>query len=363
VLYGKDANALIIEDAAIAARYLAEWQLLREDPSRARIATANEKPALFQQSDGTQVRSWFAPVRNGADLADVRRYVASARSAILFAVGPRTRTSVVDDILRLSGSRYVAGVARPVDGAKQVVVYEHGEQLVVTPQRLPSSVFSRAGLKAYAVSLPIGSRLIVVDPLSDNPVVITGSYTFNAVASSRNDDDLLIIEGNRALAQQCAVHIKGLIDHYAFRGRANASRARLNVVLRPDESWQRRFMTGERAREIRFWMGTLGEVHSVPLGAEASDLAPRSKRPPSAKKAATKKASTKKASTKKASTKKASTKKARSSAKAPGGSGFVGSSQGGTKSTFRKTAKKTAKKKTSAQNLPKPAKKKKAKKK
>jgi hypothetical protein len=283
-LYGQDSNVLILEDRAIAARYLDQWHRLRKDISITPMAAANAKPAVFALPDGVRARLWFAPVRDGVDLADVARCVAAARSAVLFAIGPLARKSVLDDVLRRSGRLYVAGVARSSETGKQVVVYQHGTETLATPDRLPSDAFDTAGVKMNVVGLPIGSRLIVIDPFGDRPVVITGSHTFSENASRTTDNDLLIIEGNRALATQCAVHIQGLIAHYALRATARALKApsRAALMLHSDDAWQERFMQGEREREIRFWMGTLGTARASPQPARASDAAPRSAKPPGA---------------------------------------------------------------------------------
>jgi hypothetical protein len=324
-LNGQDSNALIIEHRQIAARYFQQWQRLHDDLSITPLAAANAKPSTFTMTDGSSATLRFAPVRNGIDLADVRRHVESARSAILFAVGPRASRSIVDDILRLSGRRsgrlHVAGVARSFAG-KQVTIHHHGNEVAVTPDRVPNSAFDDDGPRKNAASLPIGSRLIVIDPFSDSPVVITGSHTFSESASRKNDEDLLIIVGERALAAQCAVHIQGLIDHYAFRARTLATKASFSSALRADDGWQQPFMTGEREKEIRFWMGTLSARPSAPQASRAPDLAPRSKRPASAGKAPA--------------------KKARSSAKSPGG--FAKKKPATKKKAAKKQVKKQAKK-------------------
>jgi PLD-like domain len=325
-LYGRDSNALVIDDAAIAARYLDQWQRLSADPSAPDIMAANAKPADFTLADGSRARLWFAPVRNGADLAELRGHLAAARYGILFAMGPRGRKSIIDDILQVSGRVYVAGVAPSLDAGRQITVHQHGTEARVAPERVPSDAFGIVGLRMENVRMLVGSRLIVIDPFSDDAVVIAGSHGLSDGASRMNDDDLLIIQGNRDLAAQCAVHIKGLIDHYAFRAHARASKARTPLVLRPDDGWQRPFMTGEHEKEIRFWIGLGSEVRSAPQDIKALTTAPRSTES--------------------------------RSKKSLGGSGSAAFSRKGAKRTRRKTANKS-----STKSRPRTVKKKKAKKK
>lgn len=46
----------------------------------------------------------------------------------------------------------------------------------------------------------VHSKVIVIDPNGDKPIVVTGSHNFSAAVSGKNDENLVIIEGNKALA-------------------------------------------------------------------------------------------------------------------------------------------------------------------
>ena len=46
----------------------------------------------------------------------------------------------------------------------------------------------------------IHSKVIVLDPFGDNPVVMTGSHNLGYKASHENDDNLVIVAGNAPLA-------------------------------------------------------------------------------------------------------------------------------------------------------------------
>jgi phosphatidylserine/phosphatidylglycerophosphate/cardiolipin synthase-like enzyme len=90
-------------------------------------------------------------------------------------------------------------------------------------------------IRAAAVRVPFGNfvpellsaghaiihdKIIVIDPCdADECVVITGSHNLGYKASYCNDDNLVIVRGNQALAQAYAVHVLDLYDHYVFRAR------------------------------------------------------------------------------------------------------------------------------------------------
>lgn len=300
-LFAQDSNALIIEHPAIAGRYQAQWRLLRAAELGAAMRKRNAQPMATDIAEGVRVTLRFAPVPSGQDLGHVRACIAGARSGILFSIGPQASaaSSLVSDMLGRQVSRlYVAGVTRSSNVMTRVVVHQHGAELAAQAERMPKDAFGIAGLRANAVSRPIGTRLIVIDPFGERPIVITGSHTLTRGASAHNEEDLLIIEGHRGLAQACAVHIKGLIDHYAFRSRLGKARVPMALVLRPDDSWLKPHMTDVRQRELGFWLGTLSAPRSprgveVARGGATASAAPKKTASRKAAKRPTKKPTTK----------------------------------------------------------------------
>jgi phosphatidylserine/phosphatidylglycerophosphate/cardiolipin synthase-like enzyme len=53
----------------------------------------------------------------------------------------------------------------------------------------------------------VHSKVVVVDPFSETPIVITGSHNLGPKASTTNDDNMAIIENAPGLACTYAVNI------------------------------------------------------------------------------------------------------------------------------------------------------------
>jgi phosphatidylserine/phosphatidylglycerophosphate/cardiolipin synthase-like enzyme len=134
-----------------------------------------------------------------------------------------------------------------------------------------------AMVRAAAVRIPFGNlrpelltaghaiihdKIIVIDPLDkDRCTVITGSHNLGYKASYCNDENFLIIEGNRDLAVSYAVHVIDLYEHYLMRARLEenirrdimagklksyeeaAARVVPHGLLRLDDSWQKNKLT------------------------------------------------------------------------------------------------------------------------
>ena len=58
---------------------------------------------------------------------------------------------------------------------------------------------------------------MLVDPLGEQPVVVVGSANFSAASTLDNDENMLVIRGNAAVADIYLGEFMRLFSHYAFR--------------------------------------------------------------------------------------------------------------------------------------------------
>jgi phosphatidylserine/phosphatidylglycerophosphate/cardiolipin synthase-like enzyme len=64
----------------------------------------------------------------------------------------------------------------------------------------------------------IHDKIVVIDPMSETDCeVITGSHNLGFKASYANDENMLVLRGNKALALAYTTHILDIYDHYKFR--------------------------------------------------------------------------------------------------------------------------------------------------
>ena len=63
----------------------------------------------------------------------------------------------------------------------------------------------------------VHDKILVIDPFSDNCVVITGSHNLGYKASYNNDENLVIVRGHRLLAEAYAAHCSDIFEHYRWR--------------------------------------------------------------------------------------------------------------------------------------------------
>jgi len=63
----------------------------------------------------------------------------------------------------------------------------------------------------------IHSKFLLVDPLGDDPIVVTGSANFSEASTTGNDENMLIIRGDRRVADIYFTEFNRLFNHYYFR--------------------------------------------------------------------------------------------------------------------------------------------------
>jgi phosphatidylserine/phosphatidylglycerophosphate/cardiolipin synthase-like enzyme len=76
----------------------------------------------------------------------------------------------------------------------------------------------------------IHSKFLLMDPLGDDPIVVTGSANFSDASTKGNDENMLIIRGNRRAADIYFTEFQRLFNHYYFRAVHTQA-----TKLRPDD--------------------------------------------------------------------------------------------------------------------------------
>ena len=88
----------------------------------------------------------------------------------------------------------------------------------------------------------IHSKFLLMDPLSKDPIVVTGSANFSKASTNDNDENMLVIRGDRRVADIYFTEFNRLFYHYYFRSIQETT----GVVDHLDHSIRR--VSGDRMR-------------------------------------------------------------------------------------------------------------------
>jgi phosphatidylserine/phosphatidylglycerophosphate/cardiolipin synthase-like enzyme len=310
-------NSIIARSPKLAAEYKKYWDRLKTDTGKPRGkagATALQGPALrtpdanggkptpVQIEDGScAIDIWFSPNTPSArgknktneacppDLAEVFSIIQGAQQAILFLAFQPGAPSIVDEIAKAEAAKpslFVRGALTDAGAANRFYVGIKGEAPAKAQKRpkgsppLPQDyrVISARGVKdnigiwenelnsaGHAV---IHDKILVVDPFSDNCVVVTGSHNLGYTASYNNDENMAIIRGHRAIAEAYAAHVLDIYDHYAWRYWLEQKKYdAVWTFLTPNDTWQNSYFDAQnkvKSAELNFWLSASPSTDALP---------------------------------------------------------------------------------------------------
>ncbi|MYN17370.1 phospholipase [Rugamonas sp. FT107W] len=263
-------NVLVLERPGTANRFYQQWRKLAEvgDDMPEQLRVDNGKASV----DGN-ITTFFAATKGQAEFAPVLDAIAKAKHGVLFLMFMPGQSPLLEALLARvaeADAPYIRGVVSAVTQSEKGVVTEHNAQVIangVDPQRFHNEVlkpdgvppanlpkwaleeFQRSMYLSAGLNAIVHSKTLVIDPFSDDCVVVTGSHNFSPAASGKNDENLVIIRGDKALAQAYAVHIEGVYDHFAWRAFLSNG-GDPATIYQPLTGWQ----SGNRAKELAFWM-------------------------------------------------------------------------------------------------------------
>jgi len=189
----------------------------------------------------------FSPRNGEKDLNVFVDLIAAAKNDVLFATAFVLPKKIVDAL-----------IGKPNDPILRLGVQNKDNNKIAGFHRDRTAQFVATALLKYGIEgwmLPetkpgglgdilIHTKVVVVDFTSDNPVVISGSHNLSVPASSKNDENFLIIQGNTDLADRYGVEVMRIYDHYRARWVAEQiakGEFAGGGLLTPNDSWTVRY--------------------------------------------------------------------------------------------------------------------------
>lgn len=267
-LYTQVNNAVLINDPVVAGWYFDEWNQL--------LKAGNDYPKTYidYNSKGHTpdkgVTTWFAPVNAQQDMNAARTLIANAKNGILFLFfNPGTTdtlySAIMDKYTKSTDPFFVHGIMNQDPGGKVhplIFIHKGNQESTNYDTLMPKSIndeFSYWSSEIKPKMVTIHSKVVVIDPFGQSPIVMTGSHNDGNKASEFNDDNLNIIQ-NPELARQYAVNILSVYDHFHWRYSLaqNNQGAVAYKGLSTDPNWMQSYLAGNNLTELDFLLGAQG---------------------------------------------------------------------------------------------------------
>jgi phosphatidylserine/phosphatidylglycerophosphate/cardiolipin synthase-like enzyme len=227
-IYGHSNLGHLSGDAAIAQTFVDYWEQLYENPGTAELqkwVDANSPPPDIAHSAPLVPRGVTSVFSPRSDVTALERYVqlASRADQAIFFTAPFgvTKRFEVEFRERRDIPRYLLLDKRTND---MELARADPNNSIAVGAYLGQPGGYRQFMQEYLTGLNshvkfIHTKYLLVDPLTDNPVVVTGSANFSDPSTTDNDENMLVISGDRRVADIYLTEFMRLFTHLRFRGR------------------------------------------------------------------------------------------------------------------------------------------------
>lgn len=261
-IFGQSNVVHVVEDPDVAAAYLACWQQLATNPKKKTLAPALTAGFPLPPDSSAGVTPIFSP-RDSLDALDHYAQLAAGATDALFmtfafgmheffAEAYRTGTAFLRYALfETALGPGVRKEKRAEAFADFVALRKMPENRFAVGSHISINHLDRwlaeelTGLNTHVKY--VHTKYMLVDPLGPDPIVVTGSANFSAASTNKNDENMLIIRGNRRVAEIYLGEYLRLWEHYAFREWLGSKKKPSGAVQEPwhldstDAWWQRHF--------------------------------------------------------------------------------------------------------------------------
>lgn len=232
----------VIRDPAIAAQYLEYWTDLSDDPEAREIKpqNADKSPAPTRVANVATVPV-FSP---RPDLKALEWYVdmmAKAKAAA-FLTGAFGVPAPFVELLKTDSKvvRYIL-LEKPGQGPNAGTILDEiravrSNQVVVGPPKWFSlnsfDDWLEERKNPFSENVEyIHTKFMLIDPLGEDPWVVTGSANFSAASTNQNDENMLVIRGNGRVVDIHLGEFMRIYNHLSFRAwAADKTKEELNRI-------------------------------------------------------------------------------------------------------------------------------------
>jgi phosphatidylserine/phosphatidylglycerophosphate/cardiolipin synthase-like enzyme len=232
-IYGHSNVAHVVEEEIIAERFLDYWNVLANDPTSSVLKDSVELISPLPNGPppaGTTIL--FSPRRNLDALAWYANLALNATEGLFmtFAFG---MNEIFKDVYTNSAAPFrLALLEKKTRSMKAGPAKEAEERKIQVLRNMPENVFAigefirtneidgwvkerLSGLNSHVRF--VHNKFMLVDPLSDDPVVVAGSANFSDASTRRNDENMIITRGNTRVSDIYLGEFMRLYSHHAFR--------------------------------------------------------------------------------------------------------------------------------------------------
>lgn len=260
-IFGHSNLGHVVRDKTIARKYYQYWQRLSVDPPAKEFREWNEKHTPLKRRNRSKMHVVFSPRLSLEGLEYYTRLIDEAQSGV-FLTAAFGVNRLFRNILE-KRKPYLRYLLLETAGANMQLIKRNlnnqiavggliGDEEGIVDEWLKVEYRGErmSGLNDHVKY--VHTKYMLIDPLSEKPIVITGSANFSKSSISKNDENMLLIRGDKRVADIYLGEFMRLFSH--FRRRALAARVRTKsqksrfLYLCVDDSWTAPFYASGSAK-------------------------------------------------------------------------------------------------------------------
>ncbi|MBA2690338.1 MAG: hypothetical protein H0U63_06020 [Burkholderiales bacterium] len=274
-VFGQSNVVHVVDDTDVAKRYMQCWQLIAVNPEyrqlRADLSASNAIPtakppkgtiAIFSPQQKIDALGWYAKLAEEAEGALFMTFAFGINPLFMDAYrngNAKLRYALLDKLLAPG----VRKEQRPAAEKEMKTLRFMKENRFAVGNLIATNKFDRwvkeklSGLNQHVQY--IHTKFMLIAPLSKDPIVITGSANFSQASTLENDENMLVIRGDKRVADIYLGEYMRLWNHYAFREWAAAqtepSNTKFKFLDTTNTWWRDYFGDTDRSRQRQYFSG------------------------------------------------------------------------------------------------------------
>jgi phosphatidylserine/phosphatidylglycerophosphate/cardiolipin synthase-like enzyme len=222
-IFGHSNVGHIVWDGAVAAKYLDYWNRLAKNLTPAKLRTANRSETPVP--DGKPPKGSVIPLfsaRDDKNSNDTLQWYAD-RMAESKEVCCMTFAFNIDDVFQtvLSQDNDVLRFVVKDDplGENESIGHDRDMVFAAGGYLAEGALANFLGERSNPLNTNryIHNKFMLVDPLSEDPLVVTGSANFSKPSQRSNDENMLVIRGDKRVADIYFGEFMRIFDHHYAR--------------------------------------------------------------------------------------------------------------------------------------------------
>ena len=263
-----------IADIETAQQYLTFWELLKTDPDleTARNELAELTPNPAEAINSNSVVKLFSPRTKSEMLGWYGRRMLNAANSVWFTAAFGISKDLVQPIAAKRNQMRFVLMEKPVPREQRKtltadfnrVILSYGVPLGEIYQIRNGRVTTRRSIEAFELDkwffkeehfrpkndgfvFFVHTKFLLIDPLSNDPLVCSGSANFSSNSLLQNDENMLLIRGNTRVADIYMTEFDRIFRHFYFRDIANqlagsaTSDDAISIFLDETDGWSQSY--------------------------------------------------------------------------------------------------------------------------